>query len=194
MARRSLGPLPEPVAWIFLFLFVTGVIFMTRRNWPVAAFAALWLALPVALPIFLGDPRALQFRYAFVLPIYLTAIAYAVWEIAAWGTVYHSTSQYLVWILATISLIAALGIYGQPKPDWRSAAAYLNQHTGPADIILIGEIRTRETMEYAITFANTGHLVLATLHANNANQALDRVISFFPDEVRDSYSWTCPST
>ena len=52
------------------------------------------------------------------------------------------------------------------------------------DLILIGEIRTRETMEYAITFAETGHLVLATLHANNANQALDRIINFFPDEAR----------
>ncbi len=47
------------------------------------------------------------------------------------------------------------------------------------DVILIGEIRTRETMEYAITFAETGHLVFATLHANNANQALDRIVNFF---------------
>jgi twitching motility protein PilU len=52
------------------------------------------------------------------------------------------------------------------------------------DVILIGEIRTRATMEYAITFAETGHLVLATLHANNANQALDRIINFFPEEAR----------
>jgi len=50
------------------------------------------------------------------------------------------------------------------------------------DVILIGEIRSRETMEYAITFAETGHLCLATLHANNANQALDRIINFFPAE------------
>ncbi len=50
------------------------------------------------------------------------------------------------------------------------------------DVILIGEIRTRETMENAITFAETGHLVLATLHANNANQALDRIQHFFPAE------------
>jgi len=48
------------------------------------------------------------------------------------------------------------------------------------DVILIGEIRTREVMDFAIAFAETGHLVLATLHANNANQALDRVIHFFP--------------
>jgi twitching motility protein PilU len=50
------------------------------------------------------------------------------------------------------------------------------------DVILIGEIRTPETMQHAITFAETGHLVLATLHANNANQALDRIAHFFPAE------------
>lgn len=53
------------------------------------------------------------------------------------------------------------------------------------DVILLGEIRDRETMEYAITYAETGHLCLTTLHANNANQALDRIINFFPDERRD---------
>lgn len=50
------------------------------------------------------------------------------------------------------------------------------------DVILIGEIRSRETMEHALAFAETGHLCLSTLHANNANQALDRIINFFPDE------------
>jgi twitching motility protein PilU len=50
------------------------------------------------------------------------------------------------------------------------------------DVILIGEIRTREVMDYAIAFAETGHLVLATLHANNANQALDRIIHFFESD------------
>ncbi|AYN93700.1 MULTISPECIES: PilT/PilU family type 4a pilus ATPase [Pseudomonas] len=48
------------------------------------------------------------------------------------------------------------------------------------DVIMIGEVRTRETMEYAVAFAETGHLCLATLHANNANQALERIIHFFP--------------
>jgi len=52
------------------------------------------------------------------------------------------------------------------------------------DVILIGEIRDRDTMEYAIQFAETGHLGLATLHANSANQALDRIINFFPEERR----------
>ncbi|PCJ35388.1 MAG: type IV pili twitching motility protein PilT [Cellvibrionales bacterium] len=56
------------------------------------------------------------------------------------------------------------------------------------DVILIGEIRTRETMEHAISFAETGHLVLATLHANNANQALDRIQHFFPAD-RHNQLW-----
>ena len=52
------------------------------------------------------------------------------------------------------------------------------------DVIMMGEIRDRETMDYAVAFAETGHLCLATLHANSANQALDRVINFFPEERR----------
>ncbi len=52
------------------------------------------------------------------------------------------------------------------------------------DVIMIGEIRTRETMEHAITFAETGHLCMATLHANNANQAMDRIVHFFPEDRR----------
>ena len=52
------------------------------------------------------------------------------------------------------------------------------------DVILMGEIRDRETMDYAIAFAETGHLCLATLHANSANQAIDRIINFFPEERR----------
>ncbi len=53
------------------------------------------------------------------------------------------------------------------------------------DVILIGEIRDRETMEHALAFAETGHLCISTLHANNANQALDRIINFFPEERRN---------
>jgi twitching motility protein PilU len=56
------------------------------------------------------------------------------------------------------------------------------------DVILIGEVRSRETMEQAITFAETGHLCLCTLHANNANQALDRILHFFPAE-RHNQLW-----
>ena len=63
-------------------------------------------------------------------------------------------------------------------------AALKNTLRQAPDVILIGEIRARETMEYAINFAETGHLVLSTLHANSANQALDRIINFFPEEKR----------
>src|SRR5476649_62967 len=64
-------------------------------------------------------------------------------------------------------------------------AALKNTLRQAPDVILIGEIRARETMEYCIQFAETGHLVLATLHANSSNQALDRIINFFPEERRE---------
>ena len=64
-------------------------------------------------------------------------------------------------------------------------AALKNTLRQAPDVILIGEIRDRDTMEYGIQFAETGHLVLATLHANSANQALDRIINFFPEEKRE---------
>lgn len=63
-------------------------------------------------------------------------------------------------------------------------AALKNTLRQAPDVILMGEIRDRETMEHAVAFAETGHLCIATLHANSANQALDRVINFFPDERR----------
>ncbi len=72
---------------------------------------------------------------------------------------------------------------GVDTESWH--AALKNTLRQAPDVILIGEIRDRETMEYGIQFAETGHLVLATLHANSANQALDRVINFFPDERRE---------
>jgi twitching motility protein PilU len=63
-------------------------------------------------------------------------------------------------------------------------AALINTLRQAPDVILIGEIRQRETMEHAINFAETGHLCLSTLHANSANQALDRIINLFPEERR----------
>jgi twitching motility protein PilU len=63
-------------------------------------------------------------------------------------------------------------------------AALKNALRQAPDVILMGEIRDRESMEHAVAFAETGHLCLATLHANSANQALDRIINFFPDERR----------
>ena len=71
---------------------------------------------------------------------------------------------------------------GVDTESWH--AALKNTLRQAPDVILIGEIRDRETMEYGIQFSETGHLCLATLHANNANQALDRIINFFPDDRR----------
>ncbi|GAA5192274.1 PilT/PilU family type 4a pilus ATPase [Ferrimonas gelatinilytica] len=69
--------------------------------------------------------------------------------------------------------------------DTRSFHAALKNTLRQApDVILIGEIRDRETMEHALAFAETGHLAISTLHANNANQAMDRIINFFPEERR----------
>lgn len=64
-------------------------------------------------------------------------------------------------------------------------AALKNTLRQAPDVILIGEVRTREGMDHAIAFAETGHLVMCTLHANNANQAMDRIINFFPEERRN---------
>ena len=72
---------------------------------------------------------------------------------------------------------------GVDTDSWE--AALKNTLRQAPDVILIGEIRARETMEYCIQFAETGHLVLATLHANSSNQALDRMINFFPEERRE---------
>lgn len=72
---------------------------------------------------------------------------------------------------------------GIDTDDW--GIALKNSLRQAPDVILLGEIRDRETMENGIVFAETGHLAMATLHANNANQALDRIINFFPEEKRD---------
>ena len=71
---------------------------------------------------------------------------------------------------------------GVDTDSWE--AALKNTLRQAPDVILIGEIRERETMEHAIAFAETGHLCMGTLHANSANQALDRIINFFPEERR----------
>jgi twitching motility protein PilU len=71
---------------------------------------------------------------------------------------------------------------GVDTDDW--AVALKNTLRQAPDVIQIGEIRDRETMDHAIAFAETGHLCLATLHANSSNQALDRIINFFPEERR----------
>ncbi|MDE2427997.1 MAG: PilT/PilU family type 4a pilus ATPase [Burkholderiales bacterium] len=71
---------------------------------------------------------------------------------------------------------------GIDTEDW--GAALKNSLRQAPDVIQIGEIRDRETMDFAVAFAETGHLCLATLHANSSNQALDRIINFFPEERR----------
>ena len=71
---------------------------------------------------------------------------------------------------------------GIDTDSWESALK--NTLRQAPDVILMGEIRDRETMDYAIAFAETGHLCLATLHANSANQAIDRIINFFPEDRR----------
>lgn len=72
---------------------------------------------------------------------------------------------------------------GVDSHSWHNALK--NTLRQAPDVILIGEIRDTETMEHAIAFAETGHLCLGTLHANNANQTLDRIINFFPEERRN---------
>jgi twitching motility protein PilU len=72
---------------------------------------------------------------------------------------------------------------GVDTDSWHTALK--NTLRQAPDVIMIGEIRDRDTMEYGIQFAETGHLVLATLHANSSNQALDRIINFFPEEKRE---------
>src|SRR5215468_10745443 len=72
---------------------------------------------------------------------------------------------------------------GVDTDSWHNALK--NTLRQAPDVILIGEIRDRDTMEYGIQFSETGHLVLATLHANSSNQALDRIINFFPEERRE---------
>jgi twitching motility protein PilU len=71
---------------------------------------------------------------------------------------------------------------GVDTDDWDIALK--NTLRQAPDVILLGEIRTRETMEFGIAFAETGHLAMATLHANSSNQAMDRIINFFPEERR----------
>lgn len=151
---QALGP--APAAWLFLLLFLAGIYLLARRYWPLAVFAGLWLVVPVLLPIVLGDPRALQFRYAFVLPVYLAVIACALAGLSAFLTrlpIFHvpgsvpgptrppaSVLVYLTWLLVTLSFIAVLAVYNQTKPGWRGAAAYLEKHAAPADTILIGPL------------------------------------------------------
>ncbi len=147
----ALGPQPQAVAWTFFALYLIGLLLLVRRHWPIAILGLSWLGLPILLPVFLGDPRALQFRYAFVLPVYLTIISFTIITMAdfvqaKWPTLSPSQitnpglATYLIWILATFSFLATLNIYQEPKPDWRGVATYLSEHTQPADVIIYGPL------------------------------------------------------
>ena len=141
---EALGPLPLAVAWGYLLLYTIGVVRLSQRHWPLAVFGVLWLGLPIALPIVLGDPRALQFRYAFILPVYLPIIALGMAQLARWFVARvdeaGSVLTYLTWALATMAFLATLGVYQQPKPAWRDAAAYVDQNAIPGDIIIIAPL------------------------------------------------------
>ncbi len=86
------------------------------------------------------------------------------------------------YVHAHINCVITQREVGVDTESWE--AALKNTLRQAPDVILIGEIRDRETMEHAIAFAETGHLCMGTLHANSANQALDRIINFFPEERR----------
>ncbi len=84
--------------------------------------------------------------------------------------------------MALLKCIVTQREVGVDTDSWE--VALKNALRQAPDVVQIGEIRERETMEHAVAFAETGHLCLATMHANSANQALDRVINFFPEERR----------
>ena len=86
------------------------------------------------------------------------------------------------YVHAHINCVITQREVGVDTESWE--AALKNTLRQAPDVILIGEIRDRETMEHAVAFAETGHLCMGTLHANSANQALDRIINFFPEERR----------
>jgi len=149
---EALGPMPAPMAWAFLALYLLGLLSLLRhRAWPQAALLAAWLGLPALLPLLLGDPRALQFRYAFVIPMYLMGVVQGLSALIIWLYEYPQTYkvsktlqvylwQYAIWLLTTISFLATLNFYQQTKPDWRGAAAYLDSHAHASDLILIGPL------------------------------------------------------
>lgn len=134
-----------PFAWGFWGLFLLGLGRLAfNQNWSAFALSCGWVGLPALLPLLLGDPRALQFRYAFIGPIYLLVVVYGL----GWLTQFRLMSlknrqalfRYAVWVLITLSLIGTIGIYRQTKPDWRQAADYLESHAHAGDIILHGPL------------------------------------------------------
>ena len=141
-------------AWLFLGLYLVGLAAAWRRDRSLAVLGAAWLLLPMLLPIFLGDSRARQLRYAFVLPVYLFFVALAVDWIVGWfgrGMKHDGTTARrhdgkkilrfgLIVLLVGISIYGLLNVYGQRKPDWRGAAAMVATSAGPGDVVVAGPL------------------------------------------------------
>ncbi len=140
-AIQSIGPFGGS-AWLFLVLYLIGLGLTWRRDWPLTMLGAGWLVLPLVLPIFLGDSRALHLRYAFILPIYLIYVAIGLAGLAGFirpirrqGVLVSSTL-----LLVALSLAGVFTIYAQRKPDWRGAAAMLTALAQPGDVIMTGPL------------------------------------------------------
>jgi 4-amino-4-deoxy-L-arabinose transferase-like glycosyltransferase len=162
-AIDSLGPGTGWAAWLFLALWVAGLVSVARRRPALAAFGGLWLLLPIGLPLILGDPRALHVRYAFLLPVYLLFAAQGASQISNLKSHISNTQRprpagasqggqtsnarfsalrfdilYLTFALVLV-LLSALYLpdtYRQAKPDWRGVADYLATRTRPGDAIV----------------------------------------------------------
>ncbi len=158
-AIQSLGPGGGWAAWLFLGLWLVGIISAGRRKPGLAIFGALWLLLPLGLPIVFGDPRALHMRNAFLLPIYLLFVAQGVSalveslrnriEMSKPGSTTHLAPASLIVACVLMFIISALFLpsyYQRSKPDWRGVGAYLEDRAVPGDVIVTGPLF--DTMRY----------------------------------------------
>jgi mannosyltransferase len=140
-AIQSIGPFGAS-AWLFLGLYLVGLGLAWRRDWPLTILGGGWLVLPLVLPIFLGDSRALHLRYTFILPIYLIYVALGLVGLA--GFIRPIRRQWVLaaatLLLVILSLVGVLTIYAQRKPDWRGAAAMLATLAQPGDVIMTGPL------------------------------------------------------
>ena len=148
-------------AWLFLGLYLGGLAAAWRRDRSLALLGAAWVLLPMLLPIFLGDSRARQLRYAFVLPLYLFFVALAVDNVSVFLSKRLTTKTrssevsrrnintswplrglrvFVVIILVSLSLYGLFLVYGQRKPDWRGAAAMVAASAGPGDVVVAGPL------------------------------------------------------
>lgn len=138
---QSIGPFGGS-AWLFLGLYLVGLGLAWRRDWPLTVLGGGWLVLPLVLPIFLGDSRALHLRYAFILPVYLIYVAMGLEGLA--GFIRPVRRQWLLasgtLLLVALSLVGVFTIYAQRKPDWRGAAAMLATLAKSGDVIMSGPL------------------------------------------------------